>query len=391
MKLISFPGGRAPAPHADWNADLEAALDGLAPGPDAESWRDLREDVRALAVPIDPEFERLLRERLEQPRASAPRPGRALRWTSRGQRGAPMLGAAGALAAVIAALLIAAPWRTVTAPPASRSGVTSSQAQGSKEQVHPSAPVQANAPQSVQAAPETPAVQSTGASAPGRVQQLGASISLSTLPEQLQSTSDAVAQVAVRAGGFVASSHVQSERTGGEAALTLNVPSARLNSALASIGRLADVQSESRSLQDITDEYGAAQRRLGDLRAERAALLKALAAASTEGEIASLRERLAGSRAAIASAEHSLQAITHRAATSEIEVTITGNHAARHEGVTVTRGVRDAERVLVVVLDTLLIAAAVMIPLALITLLLLAARRAWRRARRESALDAGGR
>jgi hypothetical protein len=392
MRLISFPGAGSPGPHEDWNAELEAALDGLEHGPEAESWRDLRDDVRALADPIDPEFERRLHERLTQPRADTGEERRPRWWSRLGQRRGPLLGAAGALATVAAALLIAAPWRAGTVPVSGPRLVTTQTRTGAQASSQPSAVVPAEAAvPSPEAGPATPAVQATGAPASGRVQQLGASISLSTAPEQLQSTADAVAQVAARAGGFVASSHVQSEKTGGEAALTLSVPSARLNDALASIGRLADVQSESRSLQDITDEYGSARRRLADLQAERAALLKALAAATTEGQIASLRERLAASRGAIAAAEHSLQAITHRAATAEVEVTITGNRAARHEGATVGRGLHDAERVLLVAFDAALVAAAALIPLALFSLAVLAALRAWRRFRRESVLDAGGR
>ncbi len=226
MRLLSFPGPGAPGPHEDWNAELEAALDGLAHGPEADSWRQLRDDVRTLADPIDADFERLLHERLTQPHAQDGR-SRPRRWSRRGQRRGPLLGAAGALATVTAALLIAAPWRSGTAPVAV-APVPSTQSQGAAQvPQHPSAvaPAEAAPEQGAQAAPVTPAVQATGAPASGRVQQLGASINLATAPEQLQATADAVAQVAARAGGFVASSHVQSERTGGEAALTLSIPS----------------------------------------------------------------------------------------------------------------------------------------------------------------------
>jgi septal ring factor EnvC (AmiA/AmiB activator) len=171
----------------------------------------------------------------------------------------------------------------------------------------------------------------------------------------------------------------------------LKLPSARLAAALAAIARLAPVSSESQSLQDITNAYEAARQRLADARAERQALLKALAAAKTEGEIDSLRERLSQARNAINRDQSALHAVSQRASTAEVEVTVLANADANpttSEGLTLHSGLHDALRVLTVALIAMLIAAAVLVPIALMIAALAIARRVWRRYQRERALDA---
>ena len=189
-------------------------------------------------------------------------------------------------------------------------------------------------------------------------------------------------------GGFVQSSHVNEGEKTGEATLTLSLPSAKLSAALAALGRLAPVHAESQSLQDITNTYDAARQRLTDATAERRALLRALAKATTEGQIDSLRERLSQNRGAIARARSALQTVSRQASTAEVEVTVLGDKSAGSEGLTLHRGLHDAGRVLAVTLVVLLIAAAILVPLALLIVALATARRAWRRYRRERILDA---
>jgi hypothetical protein len=220
------------------------------------------------------------------------------------------------------------------------------------------------------------------------VQQLGASISLSATPSEVQTVADRVSRLAVSDGGFVQSSHVNETEKAGEANLTLSLPSAKLSAALASLGQLAPVRAENQSLQDITNTYDAARQRLSDATAERQALLRALAKASTEGEIDSLRERLAQNRGAIAQAHTALQAVSQKASASEVEVTVIGDKGVGSEGLTLSRGLHDAGRVLVVTLAVLLIVAAILVPLALAIVALATGGRAWRRHQRERVLDA---
>jgi cellobiose-specific phosphotransferase system component IIA len=226
------------------------------------------------------------------------------------------------------------------------------------------------------------------AAAPGRVQELGASIRLATTPGEVQAITDRVSRLATSEGGYTQSSHVNTGEGTGEANLTLSLPSAKLSAALASLGALAPVRAESQTLQDITNTYNAARQRLSDATAERQALLRALAKASTEGEIDSLRERLAQNRGAITNAHTAFQEVSQRASTSEVEVTVVGDRSVGSEGLTLNRGLHDAGRVLVVTLAILLIAAAVLVPLALVIFALAGGHRAWRRRRRERVLDA---
>ena len=220
------------------------------------------------------------------------------------------------------------------------------------------------------------------------MQQLGASITLTAISGEVQMVADRVARLAVSEGGFVQSSHVNEGEKTGEANLTLSMPSAKLSAALAALGRLAPVQGESQSLQDITNTYDADRQRLNDASAERRALLRALAKASTAGEIDSLRERLAQTTGAIARDRAALQAVSRQASTAEVEVSVLGDKRAGSEGLTIHRGLHDAGRVLTVTLVVLLIATAILVPLALLIVALAISSRAWRRCRRERILDA---
>jgi len=247
--------------------------------------------------------------------------------------------------------------------------------------------VQSAASGSGGAAANAPAVGGVAA-ASGRVQQLAASISLSAIPSEVQTVADRVTRLAVSFGGFVQSSQVQVQHEGSSRGeLSLRLPSTKLSGALASLGQLAPVLAESQSLQDITNTYDAARQRLSDATAERRALLRALSKATTEGQIDSLHERIAQNRGAIAQARLSLQAVSQQASTAEVEVTVLGDAHTASEGLTLHRGLHDAGRVLVLALVVLLIAAAMLLPLALLIVALVTARRMWRRYQRERVLD----
>jgi Domain of unknown function (DUF4349) len=415
MRIIPFPGQRQPT--AD-EAELEAALRGDATGPLADSWRQLREDVRALAPPMAPEFERELRERIARRRAGgrprqealqvpvasaraasgkhtmptnpdvsgvALRRGRGrLGWMTPGSRAAAAATTA-AILAVVLAVISAAPWRSgtpsrVASPRPTPAAVLSGQGASTPERASRSAAAAA-----VVAAPSVPGAP---ASAPARVQQLAASVSLAATPNDVQETADRVARLAVSDGGYVQSSHVQVQQVGAsEANLMLRLPSSKLGGALASLGQLATLRAESQSLQDITDSYDAARQRVADAIAERDALLRALSKASTQGQIESLRERLSQARSNLTQARSSFQAISQRASTAEVEVTVVGDARAGGEGLTLHRGLHDAGRVLLVTLIVLLIAAAILVPLALLLAALAAGTRGWRRYQRERVLD----
>ncbi len=431
MRIVPFPADEPLPGQEAWCTNLEAALRGESHGPAAEAWRELRGEVRSLAPAMTPAFEGRLTQRLERlgalergaadvdgragsedapetaagiSAASAPtRDPRALTrllrdWCSgvshRRAAGGAVATVLVALVALVAVLFIAGPRgsrpaieslprteKTPAVAPGASANSTNTASSGSF--------TSATSAKAVQVAPALSAPSAGGAgSSPVRVQQLAASLTLGSTAASLQSISDRVAQLAVRDGGYVQSSNVQVQHQGvSEATLALRLPSARLGAALAAIGRLAPIRAENQSLQDITDAYDAARQRLSDAEAERRALLRALAAATTEAQIHALRQRLAASRAALARAHSSVNSVSQRASTAEVEVSIVGDARAVSEGLTLHRGLHDAGRVLVVALVVLLIAAAILVPLALVLATLLGARSAWRRSRREHALD----
>lgn len=363
MRIVPFPGHDGASTEETWLAELDAALSGADEGPLADSWRELREDVRALAPPMTADFERQLAQRIAERRShrrTLKVHGTLTRWLHR--RGRPLGAAiAAAISVAVVAVVIAGPSQS-----------------GPPREAAP-APAFRSAPSASSAGP---------ASAPARVQQLGASVTLTATPSEVQTTADRVARLAVSDGGFVQSSRVQVQQAGtSEANLMLRLPSERLSAAIASLERLAPVRAESQSLQDITDAYDAARRRLADATAERQALLRALSQASTQGQIDSLRERLSQARTAIAQARSALAGVSRRASTAEVEVTVLGDTHAGSEGLTLHRGLEDAGRVLTVTLIVLLLAAAGLVPSALALAALVTGRRAWLRYRRERALD----
>ena len=381
MRVVNFPRGEVAAREQRWSLEIEAALAGDGHGPAADSWRELRSDVRALAPPLDPALEQRLREEIDRRTAPARR-----RVT---QRRPQLLGHGRAVGAVAGVLLAAVAAVVLLHPgghpePRLAPSISEHSAPGVLR-----APSKAAADgAAVPAVSEAQAVLASPAAAPGRVQQLSASLTLSTTPSNVQATSDGVARLTARDGGYVASSHVQVGQAAGEASLTLSLPSARLSGALAELGRIAPVRSESQALQDITNAYDSARQQLTDASAERRALLRALSRASSQGQIDSLREQLSQNRGAIARDQARLHTVARRASNAEVEVTVLGSAHAESGGLTIHRGLHDAGRVLTVALAVLVIAAAVLVPLALAGIALALVARALARYRRERVLDA---
>jgi Domain of unknown function (DUF4349) len=413
MKIIPFPSASGKAIDEAWHAELEAALRGEGNDPAADSWRELRNEVRALAPPMDPDFERRLSEQIaersrrpqrvlsapELPRADAKTmPAPAATLTSPAHAGQATSGSTGVLGRLrkrrLAWVGILAPIGVATAAVILITGPVGHHTNGLSEAV-PSSVAREAPPRAAFSTAGGPGVargdeQASGASvtAPGRIQQFAASVSLTAAPSDVQSTADRVARLIVSDGGFVQSSHVQTQQHGSsEADLVLKLPSAKLSAALASLGELAPVRAESQSSQDITDSYNAARRGLTDAIAERQALLRVLARATTQGQIDSLREQLSQVRGAITHARDSLRALSRRASTAELEVTVVGEHQSESKGLTLKRGVNDAKQVLTAAAVVLLIVVAVLVPLGLVLAVLTGVRRAWRGHLREGALD----
>jgi uncharacterized protein (DUF2267 family) len=405
MRVIPFPdpGDARDEPTL---AEIDAALRGETVGADAEQWRQLRADVRALAPPLSPQLQQQLRERIEQRRLAEQRRQptlastrvalSALRDRLGGRRRAWALAALGpVLVAAVVALVVVGPWRSNTpAVPARFNGQPGTSTRGAVEsgRAKPAVAGPSRAGD-LEQAPEAQAQQSSGAAsgtagAPARVQERAASVTLAPRPQDVQSIADQVSQLAGRVGGFVQSSQVSVQPHGhSSATLVLQLPSAKLVTAIGSLAQLAPMRAESQSLQDITGEYNAARTKLSDAVAERRALLRALARATTQGQIESVRERLSLAGAEVARARSAFEAVAKRGSFSTVEVTVSGDARAVGGGSTLQRGLDDAGNVLSVGLAVLLVALAVLVPLAIAASLIAFGSRAVRRRLRERALS----
>jgi len=369
MKVIRFPG-------RDDSLDgeaIDAALNGELAGPDALVLRELREDIRGLAAAPEPEFEAELQVRVAEWARERPAPRRTRLRRRIVDSPGRSLALGGAVATAVAFLLVFV--------------LASGQKKEIATEVFPKKSEIAVPHHAHQSAPAFGATGSAESSpAPARLQQLGASVALATGSEAVQEAADAVTRLGTSYGGYVASSHVQVRKGGAsEAQLVLSLPSAKLSQAIAALGRIAPERAVNQESQDITSSYNSARRRLADDEAVRRALLRALAAATTQGQIESLRARLAGNRQEISRDREVLHSVSQRAANAQLEVTIEGGRA--HEGLTLGSGARDAGDVLQVAGGVLLIGLAVLVPLALLAFAWSAAFRGLRRRRREAALD----
>jgi len=420
VKIVPFPQPEG-MPDERALARIEAALHGEEGGgevvavtaaerADAAYWRQLRGDVRALAPPMSEEFALRLYEAVAAREAAPARRfpprfgfGRALArmraWLGSGMHA--RLVAAGGISAMaaIVTLVVVAPWHETEmlsakmfSPHSSvevKSALDSSSGTGrAAPKEGPVTPYYKEASRP-EAGASSGAASAAGEASPARVQQRAASLTLAPKPAAVQSVADEVAQLTAREGGFVQSSQVR-RQTGaaGSAELRLSLPSARLSGALAALGRLAPVQAESQSLQDITDEYDAARRKLADAVAERQALLRALARASTQGEIESLHARIALAATAVTRARTAFGAVSRRGSNSTVEVSVYGDaHGSAAGRSTLEDGLHDALGVLKTALAVLLVALAVLVPLSLVLGTALLGWRASRRRLRERALS----
>jgi hypothetical protein len=409
MRVIPFPdpSGRRDLPTL---AQIDAALRGEAVGAEAEQWRQLRADVRALAPPLPPELQRRLRERIERSRPAVqsrePTLARAravvMRLRDRlghGRRAWALAAVGPIVAAAVVGLVLVGPWRSSTLPvPVQVKSQLGTATRGAIESGRASpavtAPARAGdlvqAPQAQSQQSSAAGVGAAGASAgaPARVQERAASVTLAPRPQDVQSVADQVSQLAVRVGGFVQRSQVSVQPHGpSSATLVLQLPSAKLAGAIGSLAQLAPMRAESQSLQDITSEYDAARTKLSDAVAERQALLRALARATAQGQIESVHERLSLAGAAVVGARSAFEAIAKRGSSSTVEVTVSGDAHAGGGRSTLQRGLDDAGDVLTTALAVLLVALAVIVPLAIVAALATFGSRAIRRRLRERALS----
>jgi hypothetical protein len=342
------------------------------------------------------------------PPRARPRAARPSRWAAWRQR--PFLPAAAtALAVGLVALVVALsaggdPSMTGgsvapdTPSPAS-GGVTSGDAAGGgMRELAPqraAADDAASAPKSESFAHLSPPVAGRFDSA--RKVERTAALELGTDADRVDAVAQGVLGVVARFDGIVDQSSVQSGADGGEASFELRIPAARLQPALVALSRLPDAHVLSRTddAVDVNQAYVSVRRRLANARAERAGVVRALANADTEDETLRLRARLDQLEHTIAQGERAQRALDRRVDYSRVSVGIRSTHRGAGGVVPADDGsfgigdaAHDALRVLEVAGGVIVIAAAALVPVAVLAALAWPLARALSRRRREQALDA---
>src|SRR4051794_22165601 len=329
----------------------------------------LEADVRASAPRMSPELER----RLEAIVARAPRAS----WRTRAWRPALATAVAGLLIAVVAVAVL-------------RSRDGADEVAGITRQSEP-----ADSSSAGSSAVATPApARGPAVLTPARRVERDTALTLATPARSFDDVSDAVVQTADRFGGIVQRSNVDQTGRHGEASFDLRIPATRLEAALAALSRLAHVRSRSAGSVDVTGAFNSAQGRLADARAERRALLRALAAARTQAEIAAIRARLADARRREARARRTVERLRARTDLARVDVSVVTAAAGAvppppDDGRwTPGDALHDALRVLEVAMGVVLVALAVLLPAGLLAALAVGGARLSRRRRREAALSA---
>jgi hypothetical protein len=222
-----------------------------------------------------------------------------------------------------------------------------------------------------------------------------AQLNLAAAPNRIDDVAQQVYDVIGALNGIVVHSTVTQGGSGGYAEFQLSVPSASLGQAMSRLSSLngAQVISRTDSSQDITDQYGAAQRALADARALRTSLLKQLADATTTEQVNSLNAQIHDAEASISSDQATLNHLGRQVGFSQVSLEINARSVpapVSHGGggFGIGKAAHDAGRVLTVAAGVALIAIAALTPLALAAALLWWVGYAIRRRRREQALDA---
>jgi hypothetical protein len=250
--------------------------------------------------------------------------------------------------------------------------------------------------QPVPFAPQAPAASTQSVRPPqnGRKIVQSAALQLAAAPDRVDDVAQEVFNVVGGVGGIVDKSSVTA--TGGldgYASFQLRVPSASLGRTMSSLSRLsyAHVVSRTDNSQDVNQAFVTAARQLADAQALRTSLLKQLAKASTTSQIDSLKARIKDVENRIAQIQAHQQNLQRQVDYSHIDLTIQASNTGVSQGgggpFDLGRAAHDALRVLTVGAGVALIALAVFVPIALLGALAWWVAGAFRRRRREQALD----
>jgi hypothetical protein len=217
-----------------------------------------------------------------------------------------------------------------------------------------------------------------------QVQELSASLGLSTDSDELQQAADGVVQVTDRYDGFVDSSDVHVGGSNARAAFSLRIPALHLRDALDDLSDLGRVTLRNEGSSNVTGAYVDAGKSYRDASAKVGSLLEDLRSASSPSEAAAIRQQLVVARQQLAASRAALRGLKQGVTYAPVNVEI---RADGDGSWSIGDAADDAVGVLEAIGGAALITLAVLVPLAaLLTLGWLGARELNRR-RREAPLD----
>jgi hypothetical protein len=219
-----------------------------------------------------------------------------------------------------------------------------------------------------------------------------ATLTLSTTPDRVEAVTDRAISTVDGLGGYVQSSEVSRSGSSASSTLTLKIPSAKLDAGLAQLSKLAHVKSRSQQDEDMTDQREALEAAVRDARADREGLRARLAKATTDKERSRLRAQLDRATRRVTQRQRRVAELNNAVSFATVDLTVEGDRrsgaaAAPGERWTPGDALGDAVRVLEVTAGVLLIALAVLLPIAVIAVLAALASRVLVRRRRERALE----
>jgi hypothetical protein len=217
-----------------------------------------------------------------------------------------------------------------------------------------------------------------------QIQELSASLGLSTDPDKLQGAADGVVDVTNRYDGFVDASDVRVGGSNSHASFTLRIPAAHLRDALDDLSDLGRVTLRDEGSSNVTGAYVDAGKAFKDARAKVDSLLAQLDSASSPAEAAAIREQLVTARQELAAARSALRGLKGRVAYAPVTVQI----STQGDGSwSIGDAADDAVNVVEAIGGALLITLAVLVPLAALLALGWLGAREFSRRRREATLD----
>jgi hypothetical protein len=217
-----------------------------------------------------------------------------------------------------------------------------------------------------------------------QIQELSASLGLSSDADKIQEAADGVVQVTGRYEGFVDSSNVHVGDSDGHARFTLRIPAAHLRDALDDLSDLGRVTLRDEGSANVTGAYVDAGKSYRDARAKVDSLLEELGNASSPSEADAIRQQLETARQELAASRAALGGVKQRVTYAPVSVEI----IAQGDGNwSIGDAADDAVGVLEAIGGAALITLAVLVPLAALLALAWLGTRELRRRQREAPLD----